>query len=177
MPYLDFISVETNIIGCSAINSGHVAAAEREGAVPSVQTARFSHRQHYTNVSCISLLTSLVAHRSEKEARKFNAKLLRRQTALENQVEQLSNALKDLTEERRSSSAELSPATTVQGSDPDRSSSTGSLHRSLSAHNMDAHNMDVDYPLETGGVLRLEADGESIYIGAGGSSWALQQVS
>jgi hypothetical protein len=112
------------------------------------------------------------ARRSEKEARKFNAKLLQRQTALENQVEQLGKALKALTDERISTSAALSPATTLHSSDQDP---TGPGTNFLGTPS--AHDRDIDHTGETGGVLRLEKDGESIYVGAGGSSWALQHVS
>jgi hypothetical protein len=113
----------------------------------------------------------LISNRSEKEARKFNTKLLQRQTALENQVEQLSKAIKDLTEDKISSSEALSPATTLHGSDETSGSSSGLLGTPS------VHNMNTDYTGEAGGVLRLEKDGESIFVGAGGSSWAVQQVS
>lgn len=129
---------------------------------------KFNRRECTAGMNCTLRVPHVDIVRSEKEARKFNAKILQRQTALENQVEQLSNALKDLTEQRRSLSV-ASPATTLQGSDQDPS---GSLLGTPSLQNKDA-----DHAGETGGVLRLEKDGESIYVGAGGSSWALQQVS
>jgi hypothetical protein len=155
----------------SATSNGHVAIAGRGDAVPFARMAKFNRRKCNAGMNCTLRVPHIDILRSEKEARKFNAKILQRQTALENQVEQLSNALKDLTEQRRSSSV-ASPATTLHGSDQDPSGSSSNL---LGTPSM--QNKDTDHAGETGGVLRLEKDGESIYVGAGGSSWALQQVS
>lgn len=173
----------------SATNSGHAVIAGREVALLYAQTAKFNHRmcppppvhRGVTNDGYLKIGESLSIHNAAKltvahvvnlkqEARKFNSKLLQRQTALETQVEQLTNALKDLKEERRSVSATLSPSASVhtdQGSSNDRPHSSGPSGRD---------SRDIDHTGETGGVLRLQKDGESIYVGAGGSSWALQQV-
>lgn len=119
--------------------------------------------------SPISQLALINFLSSEKEARKFNAKLLQRQTALETQVEQLTHALKDLTDGRRSSSATLSPHSVDHG--------TPNFGSQPSVGTPSSNGRDVDHAGDAGGLLRLEKDGESIYIGAGGSSWALQTVS
>lgn len=109
----------------------------------------------------------LLPFRSEKEARKFNAKLLQRQTQLENQVEQLSSALKELTGSNGQSISAGSPTSTLHVPEqyaPSPPVDSGNTY------------VGPESSGETGGVLRLEKDGESIYVGAGGSSWALQQV-
>lgn len=152
-------------------SNGPAATAEREGALRYAQTERYSPRMFTPSLRPI--LPTKYTSRSEKEARKFNTKLLQRQTALESQVEQLTNELKVLKQERRSDSLSSTPALSPTASQAFDQSNEHSYSRPSASNDQDRDN---EHTGETGGVLRLQKDGESIYIGAGGSSWALQQV-